>query len=95
MRSIDPHVRRVASCAQILAQEAKMESQPCSLWSCFGTLSKRLTGIVAFIAMAVMALSWFSPAALAQSGTVALPGHMPKQVEDGLATLVATTTPIR
>ena len=93
MRSIDPHVRRVASCAQILAQEAKMESQPRSLWSCFGTLSKRLTGIVAFIAMAVMALSWFSPAALAQSGTVALPGHMPKQVEDGSATLVGHYNP--
>jgi SpoVK/Ycf46/Vps4 family AAA+-type ATPase len=43
--------------------------------------------------MAVMALSWFSPAALAQSGTVALPGHMPKQVEDGSATLVGHYNP--
>ena len=48
-----------------------MESQPCSLRSHFGTFSKHLTRIVAFMAT-VMALSWFSPAALAQSGTVAL-----------------------
>src|ERR1700734_1299515 len=70
-----------------------MKSQPRSLRSCFGTLSKGLAGIVAFMAVAVMALSWFSPAALAQSATVALSGHMPKQVEDGSATFTGHYNP--
>src|ERR1700733_14435199 len=70
-----------------------MESQPCSLRSLSGTFSKHLTRIVAFMAVAVMALSWFSPAALAQSATVALSGHMPKQVEDGSATFMGHYNP--
>jgi subtilase family serine protease len=63
-----------------------MKPQPRLSCSLSAPLSRRFVGITALFAIGVLLISWFSPNVLAQSATVALPGHLPKQVEDGSAT---------
>ena len=63
----------------------KMKSQHHFSCSCTVPLSRRLVEIVTLFTIGVILACCFSPDVLAQSATVALPGHLPKQVEDGTA----------